>query len=375
MAVQTILDGTDVTQYVQEGSVSHRLDFPSQAVVRLPTFGSSAGFHAPLQIVVDSTIDFDGRCQYIEYHGAEDAAYVTYTALDPTFMWLWRVAADADGDYSKPSFIEDFQTGPQIMEEIIQNSISQFGPIGHTIGSVATGGADLTGAPTNWPKTIMEVAVLLSETGELDWRYDPATGEVSFYNGDLGDDLSSSVSFSYGSGGNCRECRVTIDGTELVNRMRYLLGPRVGTADDPAGDQHWRASIDRTTAAVPDIDTINPLADDSEADYWTRFLVRIFDARGDEATVGRELYLYHFSRELYMRLKPKLMFHVTPHRGIAPTFKPGDLISVSAFGLSGVQRVMEMTYRWSADGPIELGEPVGQAGAHAVSATSVAEKP
>lgn len=373
MPVQTILGGADVTAYVQEGSVSEKLNSPAHAAVKAPAHLVSAGIGSSLDVLVDGAHRFHGPVEYIEHHGLEDRRDSTFTAVDPTFMWNWRVAQDADGDYTKPTFIEDFVTGPAIMQAIIQHSVAQFGPIGHSIGSVASGGADLTGAPTNWPKTIAEVFTLLTETGELDGVYSPSSNSVSFYNGDYGSDLSGSVNFTYGSGGNCRACRVTEDGKEMVNRMRYLLGPRVGTSEDPAGDQHWRGSIDRTTMTVPFISQINSAASGSEAQYLTRFLVRIFDARGDEAIVGRELYLNHFARELWMRLKPKLMFHITPHRGIAPAFGIGDLISVAGFGLSGVQRVMEMTYRWTADGPIELGEPVGQAGAAAVSTTGILE--
>jgi hypothetical protein len=99
--------------------------------------------------------------------------------------------------------------------------------------------------------------------------------------------------------------------------------------------------------------------------------MRCVGRQGLASSLGSDL--AHFSRELSMRLQPKLIFAITPDRGIAPTFTTGDKINVSGFGISGEQRVMELTYRWTADGPIELGEPVGQAGAHAISTTAVAE--
>lgn len=372
MAVSTYLDGAEVTPYVQEGAVTESHNAPCQATVRLQTDYAVAGDDAELDVLVDGEHRFNGEVEVIEIQGDEDERYTQYTAIDPTFMWGKRVAADADGDYTKPTFMQDFQTGPQIMEEIISNSIAQFGDIGHGIGSVASGGVDLSASPTNWPKMIFEVAVWLSETGELDWRYNPASGLVDFYNGDLGSDLSGSVAFAYGAGGNARACRVTIDKREMVNRARWLFGPRLTDLGATKLDQHWSYSIDRTTVVVPDIATINVYADASEATYKTRFDVRVIDMDGRDDAV-RVLGRAMFAQELWMRLKPKLMFHITPDRGIAPAFRPGDLIAVSGFGLSGVQRVMDMTYRWTADGPIELGEPMGQAGAYAISTTAITE--
>ena len=45
--------------------------------------------------------------------------YVVYNSSDPMELWQWRPARDPDGDFSKPSFIQDFETGPQIMEAIL----------------------------------------------------------------------------------------------------------------------------------------------------------------------------------------------------------------------------------------------------------------
>jgi len=40
MATATLFGGSDVTQYVQDGSVTEKLNHPWQATVRLPTLGS-----------------------------------------------------------------------------------------------------------------------------------------------------------------------------------------------------------------------------------------------------------------------------------------------------------------------------------------------
>ncbi len=374
MATTTLLGGSDVTQYVQEGSVTEKLSTPWQSSVRLPTFGTGAGIGTPLDVFVDGAHRFHGEVEYAEYDGDEDTKYVTLTAIDPTFINKDRIAADSDGDYTKPLFIETQVTGPQIMSHIISNSIAQFGPIGYSVGYVASGGISLVGAPTNWPKYIDEMQTLLCDTGELDCIYEPSANTLNFYNGDYGSDLSGSVRFEYGTGlFNARRCRVTIDRKEMKNRGRYLLGPRRKTAADPAGDQHWDGSIDLTTVTIPNWAALNAAASASQATHRTRFGLWIKDVRGDSSVLPRELYKAHFTAEMSMRLQPKLMFHITPNRGIAPAFRCGDRIWVSGFGLSGVQRVMDFTYRWTADGPIELGEPVGQAGPKAVTTTAIAE--
>lgn len=363
-----------MTQYVQEGSVTEKLNEPWQASVRLPTLGTSAGIGSSMNVYVDGAHRFRGEVEYAEYEGDEDRKDVVFTGIDPTFINKDRIAADADGDYTKPTFIETRVTGPAIMSHIIANSASQFGALGYSVGFVAGGGISLVGAPTNWPMYIDEVQSLLTSTGELDCIYDPAANTLNFYNGDYGANLSGSVRFEYGTGSNnARRCRVTIDRKEMKNRGRYLLGPRRKTSADPPGEQHWAGSVDLTTVSIPNWAALNAAASASQTTHRTRFGLWIKDARGDESTVGRELYKAHFTAEMSMRLQPKLMFHITPNRGIAPTFRCGDRIWVAGFGLSGVQRVMSMTYRWTADGPIELGEPVGQAGPKAVSTTAVAE--
>ena len=72
------------------------------------------------------------------------------------------------------------------------------------------------------------------------------------------------------------------------------------------------------------------------------------------------------------------MVDLTPQPGTLPSFKVGDLITVNCGpmfqgGFSGEQRVMEYTYQWDDRGVVELGAPVGQAGAAAVSTTAAAE--
>ncbi len=388
MAVQAVLDGVDITSITLEGSVTQRLNRPAIATVKVPSDLTSGNDRSRLKVYVDGQLDFHGTVEHIEDDGDEDTMYTVFTAADPTIIFEARYARDADGDYSKPSFIQDFVTGPPIVEAIVQNSIDQVGEMGIVLGTFATGGADLRGTPTNWPMTIADVISLLTDTGELDVVCRPIEaggnmGELSAYNGNYGVDRTGSVVFEYRTGScNVRACRRTVDKRDLRNRIRFLLGPRVGTAADPAGDQHWRASIDRTSTGLlpdPPQSTIEAARAQSELDYYVREQIREYDALGSNnpETVAAvfNLYLRLWQLSAWLQLKPRTEVHLTPQRGIAPAFGPGDLISVAAGpgfrgGFSGVQRVMERTYRWDENGVIELGEPVGMAGAAAVVATA-----
>ena len=227
-------------------------------------------------------------------------------------LWQWRPARDADGDLSKPTFIQDFETGPQIMEEILINSEAWDGALNLDLGTFATGGLSLIGAPTDWPMTIMEVANLLISTGELDLVITPTDagggsigqnmGTLDAYNGDYGTDLQSSVIFEYGTGlHNVRRLRWNEDMTQLCNKLRYYGGPRMQTAQDPAGDQHWCWNVTGTgpcfVGPAVHCDDL-PLADaeemiaryaiveeclaESRDDYDVRMDIKIWDALGDD---------------------------------------------------------------------------------------------
>jgi hypothetical protein len=252
--------------------------------------------------------------------------------------------------------------------------------MGIALGTFATGGADLSGAPADWPMTIADLVAMLVETGEVDVVCAPTDsggnlGVVSVYNGDYGTDRTGSVSFQYATGSyNARGCRRTVDFRELMNKLWIYLGPRVRTTRDPAGDQHWKANItaDDSGLADPPQTTIAALIANSRTDHYVRMQIRIFDADG--AAASRLLYRRWWQMESWLRAKPRTFVHIVPNRGVAPAFRTGDLISVSAGtsfrgGFSGAQRVMEYTYRWDNDGVVELGSPVGQSGAPAVVTT------
>jgi hypothetical protein len=276
------------------------------------------------------------------------------------------------------------------MEEILTQSLiagdppDAEGPAGFTLGTFATGGASMVGMPADWPMNISEVMSMLAETGQLDMveTFIDSGGnmsQLSFYNGDYGANKTGSVWFRYaeGSSSNARACRWTFDMSEIMNKLWIYLGPRVKPKSDPQGDQHWAANItgDSTFPDLPRLPASVVLAarDASQTSYFVRMLIRIFD--GDESVL-LDLYKAWWLTESWLRLKPKQLISITPHRGIAPTFRCGDVIRISAGtdfagGFDKVQRVMGYSYRWTKDGPIELGEPIGApAGTAAVVTTA-----
>ena len=382
-AVQSIVDGVDVTPYVMDGSTTHMHNQPSQVTIMAPTRLAPWAPTSRLKLVLDgSSLDFHGACSAIEHSGDVSAPpYSKYTFTAPSAILEYRPARDGadsgdQGDFSKPTFIERNETAPQIMEEILVQSLidgdppDAEGPAGFTLGTFASGGASLVGAPADYPMTIAEVLALLAETGQLDMveTFIDSGGNMSslsFYNGDFGGVSGQQFRYSTGATSNCRACRWTFDMSELMNKLWVYLGPRRKTLADPAGDQHWAANItgDSTFNDLPNLPASVVLAarDASQASYFVRMMIRIFD--GDES-VALDLFKGWWLFESWLRLKPKQMISVTPHRGISPGFRTGDIIQLTAGtdfagGFNKFQRVMGYTYRWTKDGPIELGEPIG----------------
>lgn len=389
--VETYCDGVNITPFVDEGSLTHRLNRPRSGKIRFPTELVTISDKSKIKIVLNGVIDAHGTVEgpsAIEVDGDEDTIWTTAEFTGPEVILDSRRAMDADGDYTNPTFMYDLHTGPAIIQFLVSQTHGQVGPTGLLMGGFAGGGADLAGAPTNWPMFISEIMVLLTDTGECDWYVEPcdiagSTGILHAYNGNFGVDRTASVHFDYAIGSfNATKLRMVIDKSGLANRIRYLLGPRRKTALDPGSIQHWDGSIDRTTVAQLPAKWLalgEPARAQSELDHLIREDTRIFDAQGDSnLSLPRELYLYHWTREAWVRLKPRRMHSITPEPGIVPSFHVGDLITLNAGprfygGFSGEQRVMEYTYVWDSNGVVQLGAPVGQAGAAAVQVTSVSE--
>ncbi len=347
-----------------------------------------------------------GRVLLAETDTAEDGGYTVYNSTDPMEMWQWRPVRDNDCDFSNPQINQTYTTGPQIIEAALNNSVdcgdhSQAdceGDLFLTINAAAGGGVDVSGAPVDWPMTIAELASLFISTGETDIVITPTDpgggilGEVDFYNGDYGQDLSGSIVFSYGMGDyNVRRVRWNQDMTSMVNKLWYYGGPKVAIASDPEKIQHWCWNITGTDGgaghvppytgglAYPPGGDLSPPASStnnqigvlraaSEAAFGVRMDIQIYDSWDEDCypglggTPGRNLYRRRWQQESWLRAQPREIIHVTPTRETEiGTFDIGDLVGVEATsavrgGFSGAQRVYEYTVSWDNDGVLELSE-------------------
>lgn len=399
MAATIAIDGVDVTGVAIQGSSTRRLNRPSTATVKIPMQDAIGGVGSALKISFNGSLHHHGRVLLCETDTGEDTGYTTYNSTDPMELWQWRPVRDADGDFSLPTIIEDFVTGPAILQAMLQNSNSggsaavTEGPLFLNIGTIETGGCDLTGAPTDWPMSIAELTSLLISTGCLDVVITPTDpgggimGTVSAYNGDYGTDLSGSVVFEYGQGAyNASRIRWNEDMTNMSNKIWYFMGPKIQTPSDPAGDQHWCYNVTGDDPGLP-----NPIPNGaslatllanrltSRTTYGVRMDIQIFDAGecslgsggvwqtdccgGDPLTATfRELYRNRWASESWIRMSPRELIHITPTRETAiGSFDIGDLVGVSATsavrgGFSGAQRVYEYTISWDQDGVLALSE-------------------
>lgn len=382
--ITVVLDGTDVTNIVVAGSSTRRLNRISQAQIRIPMDRAIGGPGSILKIYFGSTLHHHGRVLLCETDSGEDDGYTVYNSSDPMELWQWRPARDPDGDFSKPTFIEDNITGPAIMEAILTASENPAlipgaaeGPLFLDLGFFESGGVSLTGAPVDWPMTIAQIASLLVSTGELDIVITPTDpgggimGRVDCYNGDYGTDRTSTLKFQYGMGAlNVRRIRWNEDMTSMCNKLWYYGGPRIKTPRDPAGDQHWCWNItaDDPGLADPPQTTIEADRATSQTTYGVRMDIKIWDALGDLCLgpglvdPGRELYRRLWQIESWIRQQPRELIHITPIRGFAiDAFDIGDLVTVEAGsqirgGFSGAQRIYEYTISWDVDGVCELSE-------------------
>lgn len=409
MPVQIFINAVEVTDIVLNGSATRRLNRPAQATVRIPShllpdLGIlEVGF--PLKVVFDGNLFFHGTILMLEDECDEDTCYTTFSATDPSELWEWRPArAGPDsgdpGDFSNPDlFLDPSTEGPEIFRQILlqseDDSDPQFGegPLGLELGGFETGGVDLSGAPTDYPMTIAEIATLLTETGEVDIIITPIDsggnlGRVDVFNGDYGNDLTGAVFFDYARDNhNVRGLRQVLDMSSMCNKLWYYGGPRVLTSDDPGGVQHWCFNITGTdpefvigSMVIPGV-TVLDERQTSQGLYGVRMDIKIWDARGEncseEITIAeRQIYRRLWLLEQFLRSRPRNMVHVTPVRtsqfdqlppGVNPVqvgaFDIGDLVSVrggSAVrgGFEGGQRVYEYTVNWDSEGVYELGELV-----------------
>lgn len=390
MAWRFEVDGTDVSSVASAKTGSRVVNGIGSAGCRIPSgdLADIAGFaigSSRLKVYDDANaLWHHGIVWHLNDDGDENTCYTTITSVDPMALWPMRPARDADGDFSLPSFLTDFQTGPQILEEILTNSIAIDGDmfLDMSGGTVETGGVDLSGLPTDWPMTIADVASLVFDTGMCDVVLDPidvgsAIARFNAYNGDYGQDLSGSVVFQYGMGANNVRRAVRAQSMDqMCNKLWYFLGPKLTDAAGNERPQHWRSNVtgDHPALANPpggDIDDLDPLGTlraNSQADYWVSMDIRVFDSAVDSGTDAEDaqdgtdaLFLRLWQAEQQTRVGPRTLCKITPVRGTEPAFTAGDLISVQAGsmlrgGFSETQRVYRLTVNIDDNGVVDLGE-------------------
>lgn len=383
----------EITELVQDASVTHQWQRPSFATVRVPLDRVSGDWEAARLKVYpdDATLDFHGKCVDVDDQADERSpGYRVATFAAASEIFEYRVVRDPDGDFSKPAIIATNVTGPQIVEAALENSMVAGdpalgeGPMGIALGTFETGGQNMSGAPVDWPMTLSELFARLVSTGHCDIvetfiDSGDNMSEISTYNGDYGDDLSESVRFEFATGlFNARACQRQRDYRELVNKRWTYGGQRKLSSRDPAGDQHWNWNITGSRLeGAPNVPPGTGLPDPpqsaiaaavsaSRALHYERMVVEIEDADEDiEGDVLLGMSLLRWQMLTWMQVSGKTLVSVTPNRGIAPAFRTGDKIGVAAGtsfagGFSGTQRVQEFSYRWTATTPVALGPPIGR---------------
>ena len=379
-----LLDGEDITELADDKAWTRRTSRPSSATVKLQShllgdIGVVDGVSVLTVIDDTDTPRFQGRLWDSEDDGDENTVYTELKFQDPMVMWPKKIARDADGDFSLPTFFQDFPQGPEMMFQIIENSIAFEGPLDLVVGTVATGGPDLNARPADFPMSLDDIRTLLLQTGYLDVVINPildsvgVLGEVNLYNGDYGTDRTGDISIDYGIGlYNARRIKRTFSMQDVCNKLWYYLGPRCVEIDE----QHWRGNVtgDDPGLVYPpggDKDIVagnNPLGQlrrDSIADYGELMEIRIYDDFGGDCDPNdfdgtgpftgtnndfRPFYQRMWQNETLLRARPRELISWTPVRGFWPDpFDAGDLVTVQAgtrvrgAGFSGTQRVYEFT--------------------------------
>jgi hypothetical protein len=407
---QVVLDDVDITEFAIEGSVTTRLNRVGEASVKVhmtdafANFGTlypGPGSYLKVYFYGDNlgstpVLWHHGRVINCETTADENVGYTVFNSFDPLELWQYRPVRNPPGsdpgNFSNPNIIQSLVYGPAIIEGMMDgselNTIPEDseGPLRLARGSFAAGSVDLTGAPSDWPMTMMQLANLLISTGVVDVVITPIEfdgndnyGQIDVYNGDYGQDLTGSVTLSYGMGDrNIRSLRWNEDMTQMCNKLWYYLGPK-------CDEEHWRANItgdDPGLAYPPGGGVVGPCGSHgstnniigvrscySRQHFDVRMDIKIFDAAGDETdgcteavVVGHELYRRLWQIEQYLRAVPITLIHVTPIRdfGIG-LFSIGDLITVEATpdvkgGFSGAQRIYEYTISWDEDSVPAIGE-------------------
>ncbi|GIV03623.1 MAG: hypothetical protein KatS3mg015_2453 [Fimbriimonadales bacterium] len=395
MSVRVYIDGNELTvpgvggTAALSGSVTRRLNRPSEATVTVPMDLSTGGAGSRLKVVINSELWFHGFVTSCETDTGEDEGQTVYNAIDPLELWAYRPVRDYDGltpgNFVDPYILRDKKSGPQIIEAMLKASenpalipTAAEGPTFLEFGFFETGGSDLSGAPVDWPITMAELASLLTSTGELDIILTPIDSggnmaRIDCYNGAYGSDLSASVVFEYGQGArNVRRLRWTEDLTIVANKIQTFFGPKETTrryksnitADDPClpvqlGSAAMSALLARRSA--------------SQAAYGVRMEIQEFDVdtlSKEQEPLGtcaqldpvKLLFRRQWYQESWIRSVPRTIVHITPVRGVGVgSFDIGDLVGVAVApsvrgGFMGKQRVYGYSVSWDEDSVLEVSE-------------------
>jgi hypothetical protein len=391
MAAQVFIDGVDVTDCALAGYSTRRLNRPSLAQVRLPMDCAIGSAGSLLKILFNGTLHHHGRVIVCETEADEDFGYTVYNSTDPMELWQWRPCRDFDGptpgNMIDPSFLTRMVTGPQIIEQLIQASENAAGipetaegPLFLSMGTFEAGGVDLSGAPCTWPFSMMDMASLLTSTGELDIILTPIDSggnmaQIDCYNGDYGTDLSGSIDFDYGQGNyNVRALRWNVDLSNVANKIQYFFGPKETirrykgniTGDDPCLETQFGApavaAMDARRAASRTAYGVRFEFQERELAEFRREQIVEGGGTCDDIDPYQMMERGLWFNESWIRAEPRTIIHVTPTRETEIMgFDIGDLVGVSATsavrgGFSGAQRVYEYTIGWEEDGVCFLQE-------------------
>ena len=360
MLSPVLLGGNDITQWCQQIIHEPELNLRSYAEVVVPSELVSLTEGGDFLELAGGV--HKGRAYSGEDSGEANDKFRTIQSYSGLVWWDRMQMMDADGDYSDPSIIEDNEDAVSIMSAALDNWNSFEGGSDLSVGSVAGGGVPLVGfKPVDFPWSLDRLREFLVNTGQLDVVEDHVNGEVDFFNGDFGTDLSGSVVLQYGTGAfNCVAAKYRFDFTNTVSRIRYFLGPKRPQYE---GDiQHWArdVQIDDGDLDVPPFDTKQPtiegLSTAVEGLISRLRRIDVFDSNGDENAL-KDLYMHIWQSDALVHFRPRRLLSVTPEPGISPSFTPGDIITVGALlgeSHAGVERVYGYRAEQDTEGNVQL---------------------
>lgn len=367
--ITALVNGVDFTEFVQQSRWKPRWNLPHSAGIRIPGHVAQAVVNQELVLEMGTTVEFAGWIWYSEANGQPDSAYTEVTAWDYSIllrklMCLQGIYDPDPGNMVDVSpVIEGAVTAPEIAAAFVNNamqvnvSATEVPPPGLplpiAVGTVETGGVDVSSVPMAFPMTVDRMINLLLTTGQLvvERVFEPGLLTLNFKNPYI-NDLSSSVQYEYGTGlFNAQVGNYTVDMDDVVNALWYLLGRR-------RPDGRWPGSI---TPTAPHVGGSWPAAlltriDDSRDQYSYLPEIQVLDDAGDENDI-REMFEERWANEAWVRAFPREFASVTPDRGTVPNFRPGDVIGVSGGtmlngGFSGAQRAYGWDLTCDADGVI-----------------------